>query len=51
MGMRFRLAASPPDTLIEFGQDMASTFDFHRAAELIEIGRTTAAHALDEAGL
>ncbi len=48
---RFRLAASPPDTLIEFGQDMASTFDFHRAAELIEIGRTTAAHALDEAGL
>jgi NTE family protein len=36
---RFRLAASPPDTLIEFGQDMASTFDFHRAAELIEIGR------------
>ena len=48
---RFRLAASPPDTLIEFGQDMASTFDFHRAAELIVIGRTTAAHALDEAGL
>ena len=48
---RFRLAASPPDTLIEFGQDMASTFDFHRAAELIEIGRPTAAHALDAAGL
>ena len=48
---RFRLAASPPDLLIEFGQDTASTFDFHRAAELIEIGRTKAAAALDEAGI
>ncbi|WP_206079789.1 patatin-like phospholipase family protein [Propioniciclava coleopterorum] len=48
---RFRLAASPPDVLIEFSQDMASTFDFHRAAELIAIGRDRAANALDAAGL
>lgn len=48
---RFRLAASPPDTLIEFSQEMASTFDFHRAAELIAIGHETTAHVLDEAGL
>lgn len=48
---RFRLAAAPPDLLIEFGQDIASTFDFHRAGELIELGRAKAIAALDEAGL
>lgn len=48
---RFRLAAAPPDLLIEFGQDIASTFDFHRAGELIELGRAKASVALDEAGL
>ena len=48
---RFRMAASPPDVLIEFPQDIATTFEFHRAAELIAQGRTRAAKALDEAGL
>lgn len=48
---RFRMAASPPDVLIEFPMDMASTFDFHRATELIARGRETAIKALDEAGL
>ena len=48
---RFRLASSPPDVLIEFGQDIASTFDFHRAGELIAIGREKASEALDRAGL
>ena len=48
---RFRMAASPPDVLIEFSQDIASTFDFHRATELIERGRATASEALDAAGL
>lgn len=48
---RFRLAASPPDVLIEFSQDTASTFDFHRAAELIAVGRSKAAAALDDAGI
>lgn len=44
---RFRMAASPPDVLIEFPLDIASTFDFHRAAELIEHGRVKAVTALD----
>lgn len=48
---RFRMAASPPDVLVEFPQDIASTFDFHRAAELIERGRAKASEALDAAGL
>lgn len=48
---RFRMAASPPDVAIEFSLDIASTFDFHRAGELIAIGRRTASEALDAAGL
>lgn len=48
---RFRMAASPPDILIEFPQSLASTFDFHRAGELIEAGRVQTAQALDAAGL
>lgn len=48
---RFRMAASPPDVLIEFPQDIASTFDFHRAVELIARGREKASEALDAAGL
>lgn len=48
---RFRMAASPPDVLIEFPQDIASTFDFHRANELIAKGREKAAKAFDAAGL
>ena len=48
---RFRMAASPPDVLIEMPLDTASTFDFHRAAELIEAGRAVAGTALDAAGL
>lgn len=48
---RFRMAASPPDVLIEIAQDAATTFDFHRAGELIALGRDKAAAAFDEAGL
>lgn len=48
---RFRMAASPPDVFIEFPQDIASTFDFHRAKELIARGREAAADAFDAAGL
>ena len=48
---RFRMAASPPDVLIEFPQDIAATFDFHRASELIARGREKASEALDAAGL
>ncbi|HHU38808.1 MAG TPA: esterase [Propionibacterium sp.] len=48
---RFRMAASRPDVLVEFPQDIASTFDFHRASELIAQGRAKASEALDAAGL
>ena len=48
---RFRMAASPPDVFVEFPQDTASTFDFHRAGELIAIGRERAASVFDAAGL
>lgn len=48
---RFRMAASPPDVLVELPLDVASTFDFHRATELIEAGRVAAVKALDAAGL
>lgn len=51
MVARFRMAASPPDVHIELPLDMASVFDFHRAAELIERGREAASSSLDAAGL
>lgn len=47
---RFRMAASPADVLIEFPMDVASTFDFHRASELIAEGRRRSAEAFDAAG-
>ena len=48
---RVRMAASPPDVLVEFPQDIASTFDFHRANELVARGREKAAQVFDAAGL
>jgi NTE family protein len=50
---RFRLAAQPPDVLVEVPGDAARMLDFHRAQELIDIGRTLTAAALDrfEAGI
>ena len=44
---RFRLAAQPPDVLVEVPLDAAKTLDFHRAQELIELGRGLTATALD----
>lgn len=46
---RYRLAALPPDVLVTIPGDSARTMDFHRASELIELGRTLTAAALDEA--
>ena len=50
---RFRLAAQPPDVLVEVPGDAARTLDFHRAHELIDLGRRLTVRALDhfEAGL
>ena len=43
---RQKLAAYPPDLVIEIPRDIARTFDIDRAAEIIEIGRNAAEAAL-----
>ena len=49
--MRYRLAGYPPDVLVEVRKDACRSMDFHRAADLIELGRTLTADALDRAGV
>jgi NTE family protein len=44
---RHTLAAYPPDLLIEVPRSACRSLDFHRAAEVIDIGRQLAVHALD----
>jgi NTE family protein len=46
---RYRLAALPPDVLVTVPLSAARALDYHRAAELIDLGRRLAAAALDEA--
>lgn len=36
---RYRLAGNPPDILITIPKDACRTLDFHRASEMIELGR------------
>jgi NTE family protein len=48
---RYRLAGYPPDVLVAVPRDACRSLDFHRAAELIEIGRTLTEEALDRAEL
>lgn len=47
----YRMAGNRPDVLVEVPSDACSTFDFHRADELIELGRRLTAEALDRAGV
>ncbi|QRY45679.1 patatin-like phospholipase family protein [Mycolicibacterium boenickei] len=44
---RHTLAAYPPDLLIEVPRTACRSLEFHRAAEVIEVGRELAARALD----
>ena len=44
---RHQLAAYPPDVLIEVPRTACRSLDFHRAAELIELGRELTDKALD----
>jgi NTE family protein len=44
---RHTLAAYPPDLLIEVPRSACRSLEFHRAAEVIEVGRALAARALD----
>ncbi|WP_200828495.1 patatin-like phospholipase family protein [Mycobacterium sp. 3519A] len=45
---RHTLAAYPPDVLIEVPRTVCRSLEFHRAAEVIDIGRELAATMLDE---
>ncbi|MGF6711073.1 NTE family protein [Luteibacter sp. W1I16] len=44
---RLRLAAYPPDLLIEIPRNVSTVYEFYRARELIELGRERTARALD----
>jgi NTE family protein len=45
---RHHLSAYPPDVLIELPRTTSRSLDFHRAADVIDIGRSMAARALDD---
>jgi NTE family protein len=45
---RHTLAAYPPDLLVEIPRTACRSLEFHRAAEVIDIGRELAAAMLDE---
>lgn len=47
----YRMAANRPDVLIEVPSDSCTAFDFHRADEMIALGRRLTADALDRAGI
>ncbi|MDN5790285.1 MAG: patatin-like phospholipase family protein [Micrococcales bacterium] len=47
---RYRMAANPPDVLVTIPANAARVLDFHRAAEMIELGRRLTTEALDKAG-
>lgn len=44
---RYRLAGFPPDVTVEIPADACGTLDFHRAAEMIDLGRARARAAFD----
>lgn len=48
---RYRMAGHPPDVLVRVPKDACRVLDFHRAEEMIELGRTLTAEALDRAEL
>ena len=47
---RYRMASNPPDVLVSVPANAVRTLDFHRAAEMIELGRQLTSEALDQAG-
>jgi NTE family protein len=48
---RYRMAGYPPDVLVSVPKDACRSLDFHRAAEMIELGRVLTNDALDRADL
>jgi NTE family protein len=47
---RYRMAGNPPDVLVTVPSNAVGTLDFHRTAEMIELGRQLMTEALDRAG-
>ncbi|EWT03317.1 esterase [Intrasporangium oryzae NRRL B-24470] len=47
---RYRMASNPPDILVTVPSNAVRTLDFHRAAEMIELGRQLTTETLDQAG-
>ena len=47
----YRLAGNPPDILVSVPKDACRSLDFHRAADMIELGRDLTTKALDAAEL
>lgn len=47
---RHQMAAYPPDLVIEVPRTACRSLDFHRAAEVIDLGHDLAARALDRVG-
>ncbi|MBC7292170.1 MAG: patatin-like phospholipase family protein [Actinotalea sp.] len=45
----YRLAGYPPDVLVTVPKSACATLEFHRAAELIDLGRAATSEALDRA--
>lgn len=44
---KYKIAGYPPDILIEMPRNACSSYEFHRAKELIELGQQLAKHKLD----
>jgi NTE family protein len=49
--IRYRMAGYPPDVLVQVPRDACRSLDFHRAGEMIELGRSLTEAALDRVGL
>ncbi len=48
---RYRMAGNPPDVLVTVPKDACRSLDFHRASDMIEIGRELTVAALDRSVL
>ncbi len=48
---RYRLAGNPPDVLVTIPKDACRSLDFHRASDMIELGRGLTVDALDRSVL
>jgi len=48
---RYRLAGYPPDLLISIPKNACRTLDFHKAGEMVELGRALADKALDQGSI